>query len=467
MHFGRDEAGAYKRRPTRGLDLARVMYPEGGGLEFAWKLRLALEAEGVQLIDRLFITGLMRGGADRITGAVGINSRTGEFNVIKARATIVAHQRHHVPLGLRARHHRHRHAAGLSGRREPAQRRVQLRAAGHAEVLFRGHHLRDPGGRALGQRQGRGVHATSTSRTGATRPTCRASRAPWRWRTARATTPLYLDMSPIPEHLREYFIQSKVKWMDNFFRKLGDEAKTDMFGKTPYYALNQMTKMGIRTGADCRSDVPGLLSAGLAQAGCANHFAGFHIGLCVGNGWIAGKSAIEDLDRLPTPTLDAGRSPRAARRDQRAAEGRGQRGIRPHPARSAGRDVRLRHRHPQTRGPAAGGVRPRRGARRGVQGHRRAAHPRAGAPEGDRGDAARGALHPRRFALSHRVAAEPFPRGSRRARRRQLAGLGRRDRGRQRAGVQQDAGADAVLLGDAAAAEAVAPCGAGCRWPGV
>jgi succinate dehydrogenase/fumarate reductase flavoprotein subunit len=47
-----------------------------------------------------------------------------------------------------------------------------------------------------------------------------------------------------------------------------------------------------------------LLSAGLAQAGCANHFAGFHIGLCVGNGWIAGKSAIEDLDRLPAPSLD-------------------------------------------------------------------------------------------------------------------------------------------------------------------
>ena len=44
----------------------------------------------MQLIDRLFITGLMRGGSDRITGAVGINSRTGEFNVIKARATIVA-----------------------------------------------------------------------------------------------------------------------------------------------------------------------------------------------------------------------------------------------------------------------------------------------------------------------------------------------------------------------------------------
>src|SRR4029079_6850236 len=90
MHFGRDETGAYQRAPTRWRETARVMYPEGGGLEFAWKLRRALEEDGVQLIDRLFVTGLMRGGRDRITGAVGINSRTGEFNVIKARATIVA-----------------------------------------------------------------------------------------------------------------------------------------------------------------------------------------------------------------------------------------------------------------------------------------------------------------------------------------------------------------------------------------
>jgi succinate dehydrogenase/fumarate reductase flavoprotein subunit len=120
----------------------------------------------------------------------------------------------------------------------------------------------------------------------------------------KGNAPLYLDMSAIPEENRDYFLHSKVKWMDNFFRKLGSEAKTDMFGKTPYYALNQMTKMGVRTGPDCRSDVPGLLAAGLAQAGCANHFAGFHIGLCVGNGWIAGRSAIQDLDRHNAPALD-------------------------------------------------------------------------------------------------------------------------------------------------------------------
>ena len=46
----------------------------------------------------------------------------------------------------------------------------------------------------------------------------------------------------------------------------------------------------------------------------------------------------------------------------------------------------------------------------------------------------------------------------------ELAGLGGRGRRRQRPVVQQDAGADAVLLGDAAAAEAVAACGARSRW---
>src|SRR4029077_11595384 len=90
MHLGRAEDGRRNRRSARGLDLARVMYPEGGGLEFAWKLRRALEADGVQLVDRLFVTGLLGGGSGRIAGAVGINSRSGAFHAIKARATIVA-----------------------------------------------------------------------------------------------------------------------------------------------------------------------------------------------------------------------------------------------------------------------------------------------------------------------------------------------------------------------------------------
>ena len=177
---------------------------------------------------------------------------------------------------------------------------------------------------------------TSTSRSGAIRPTCRASPRAMAMENRKGNTPLYLDMSPIPEHLREYFIQSKVRWMDNFFRKLGDEAKTDMFGKTPYYALNQMTKMGIRTGADCRSDVPGLV-VGWAGAGrLRQSFRRLPHRALRRQRLDRGQVG----DRGPRATAGTvarcGRSPRAACRDQRADESCGQRGIRPHPARSAG-----------------------------------------------------------------------------------------------------------------------------------
>jgi succinate dehydrogenase/fumarate reductase flavoprotein subunit len=304
MVFARDEGGHYKRRPTRGLDLARVMYPEGGGLEFAWKLRRALEAEGVQLIDRLFVTGLMRSGGERITGAVGINSRTGEFNVVKARATIVATN----AITFRSGFVRDITGTGtlLAYRAGAALRNAEFSYVrpGTPKFYFEGITFAIQEGASWVNAKGEAFMNMYEPDWGDEADVPRIARA-MAMEHIKGNAPLYLDMSAIPEHLRDYFIQSKVRWMDNFFRKLGDEAKTDMFGKTPYYALNQMTKMGIRTGADCRSDVPGLLAAGLAQAGCANHFAGFHIGLCVGNGWIAGRSAIEDLDRLSSPHLDA------------------------------------------------------------------------------------------------------------------------------------------------------------------
>ncbi len=304
MVFGRDETGHYKRRPTRGLDLARVLYPEGGGLDFAWKLRRALEAEGVQLIDRLFITGLMGGGSGRVTGATGINSRDGRFHVIKARSTIVATN----AITFRSGFVRDITGTGtlLAYRAGAALRNAEFSYVrpGTPKFYFEGITFAIQEGARWKNAAGEAFMSAYEPLWADEADVPRIARA-MAMENKQGKGPLYLDMSAIPEDNREYFIQSKVKWMDYFFRKLGAEAKTDMFGKTPYYALNQMTKMGIRTGPDCRSDVPGLLSAGLAQAGCANHFAGFHIGLCVGNGWIAGRSAIQDLDRLAAPKLDA------------------------------------------------------------------------------------------------------------------------------------------------------------------
>jgi succinate dehydrogenase/fumarate reductase flavoprotein subunit len=303
MKFARDSDGGYKRRPTRGLDLARVMYPEGGGLEFCWILRRALEAEGVQLLDRIFVTGLLGGGSGRVTGAVGFHSRSGQFHAINARATIVATN----AVTFRSGFVRDITGTGtlLAYRAGASLRNGEFSYVrpGTPKFYFEGITFAIQEGAHFINAKGEAFMREYEPEWADEADVPRIARA-MALENKKGNSPLYLDMSAIPQELREYFIQSKVKWMDKFFRKLGDEARTDMFGKTPYYALNQMTKMGIRTDPDCRSDVPGLLAAGLAQAGCANHFAGFHIGLCVGNGWIAGRSAIEDLNQLAPFHLD-------------------------------------------------------------------------------------------------------------------------------------------------------------------
>jgi len=296
--------GAYDRKPTRGLDLARVMCPVGGGLEFCWRLRRALEAAGVQILDRTLVTGLMKGDGDRVVGAVGIHGRTGEFRVMRAKATIIATNaitfRPGFARDITGTGTLLAYKAGAALRNgefsylRPGTPKFYFEGITHA--IQEGARFRNAKGETFMAR-----HEPDWADEADVPRIARAMAVEFQ----QGNAPLYLDMSGIPAAERDHFIRGKVKWMEMFFSKLGSEARTDMFGNTPYFPMNQMTKMGVRTGADCRSDVPGLLAAGLAQAGCANHFAGFHIGMCIGTGWIAGRSAVEDVARLPDPRLDA------------------------------------------------------------------------------------------------------------------------------------------------------------------
>lgn len=327
LKFPKDENGRYIRRPTRGLDDTRVLCPVGGGLEFCWRLRRGLEAEGVQILDRIFVTGLMHGRnagrGEGIVGAVGIHSRTGEFHAIKARATIVCTN----AITFRSGFVRDITGTGtlLAYKAGAALRNAEFSYTrpGTPRFYFEGITFAIQEGARFVNAKGERFMQRHEPRWGDEADVPRIARA-MAIERQQGNDPLYLDMSGVPEKTREYFIQSKVKWMACFYGKLAKETQTDMFGPTPYYPQNQMTKMGIRTDHTCRSDVPGLLSAGLAQAGAANHFAGFHIGLCIGNGWIAGRSAIEDLDRLAAPALDP-REVRALHHEsERVRDGRAQ-----------------------------------------------------------------------------------------------------------------------------------------------
>ena len=302
--FPKDEKGRYIRRPTRGLDETRVLCPVGGGMEFSWRLRRGLEAKGVRILDRIFVTGLMKGRGDAIVGAVGIHSRTGEFHAIKARATVVCTN----AITFRSGFVRDITGTGtlLAYKAGAALRNAEFSYTrpGTPRFYFEGITFAIQEGARFVNAKGERFMPRYEPIWGDEADVPRIARA-MAIERQQGNDPLYLDMSLVPEPIRESFIKSKVKWMEYFYRKLGKETQTEIFGSTPYYPQNQMTKMGIRTDQACRSDVPGLLSAGLAQAGAANHFAGFHIGMCIGTGWIAGRSAVEDLDRLRAPVLDA------------------------------------------------------------------------------------------------------------------------------------------------------------------
>ena len=322
MVFPKDESGRYFRRPTRGLDATRVLCPVGGGLEFCWRMRRGLEAQGVQILDRIFISGLMRGRGGAIIGAVGFNSRSGEFHVIKARATIICTN----AITFRAGFVRDITGTGtlLAYKAGAALRNMEFSYTRPStpRFYFEGITFAIQEGARFLNAKGEQFMPRYEPVWGDEADVPRIARAMSLERQA-GNTPIYLDMSTLPEETRSHFIDSKVKWMELFYRKLGRETSTDMFGAAPYYALNQMTKGGIRTDSSCRSDVPGLLAAGLAQAGACNHFAGFHFGMAIGTGWIAGRSAVEDLQRLPAPLLDAAEvnalhQATFARRDEKA-----------------------------------------------------------------------------------------------------------------------------------------------------
>lgn len=296
------ENGRFLRRPTRGLKVTQVLKPEGGGLEYCWRLRRAAEGEGVHLVERTFVTDLLEDENGRVVGAFGIDGRTGEPSAVRARATIIATN----SVTFRAGFARDLTGTGTllaydAGAALTNAEFGYLRP-GTPKFYFEGITFAIQDGARFVNAAGEPFMERYEPDWADWADVQLISKAMVKERQA-GKTPLYLDMSRMPEEKRGHYLQSSVAWMDYFFKKLGDRARIDMFGKTEYYPLYQMTKMGIKTDPECRASIPGLFAAGLAQASCASHFAGFHIGACNGTGWIAGRHAAAFARETRTPRV--------------------------------------------------------------------------------------------------------------------------------------------------------------------
>jgi succinate dehydrogenase/fumarate reductase flavoprotein subunit len=304
LRFPKEADGKFVRRPTRGLRVTKVLKPIGGGLEFCWVLRNALEREGVEFVERVFITDLVKDESGNVAGAVGIDGRTGEFHIIRAKATILATNSVTFRAGF---------ARDLTGTGP-----ILAYGAGAAITNAEFGYLRPATPKFYFEGITFAIQDGARFVNSSGQPFMEKYEPDWSdeadvqliskamvMEKKAGNAPLYLDMSRIPEEKREDYLHSTVAWMDYFYKKLGDRARIDMFGRTEYFPFYQMTKMAIKTDAGCHATVPGLFAAGLAQASCATHFAGFHIGACNGTGWIAGRSAAALAQETKTPALDA------------------------------------------------------------------------------------------------------------------------------------------------------------------
>ncbi len=223
LEFLKDPDGTYHRRGTRGLRTTRVMHPVGGGLEFCWKLRLALEAEGVQILDRHFVTGLMRGHGERILGAVAVHSRSGDFCVIQARATIVSTN----AITFRSGFARDITGTGtlLAYQAGAALRNAEFNylRPGTPKFYFEGITFAIQDGARFVNAHDQPFMDEHEPDWGDEADVPRIARA-MAIERHRGNDPVYLDMSRIPPEKRDYYFHSAVKWMDLFLRA---NAKSD------------------------------------------------------------------------------------------------------------------------------------------------------------------------------------------------------------------------------------------------
>lgn len=296
------EDGKFIRRPTRGLRITKVLRPIGGGLEFCWVLRKALEREGIQFAERIFVTDLLKDEQGNIAGAAGMDGRSGEFYILRAKATIIATN----SVTFRAGFARDLTGTGpiLAYRAGATVTNAEfgyLRPS-TPKFYFEGITFAIQDGAKFVNAKGEPFMEKYEPDWSDEADVQLISRAMVMEKKA-GNAPLYLDMSLIPDGKRDEYLHSSVAWMDYFYKKLGDRARIDMFGRTEYYPFYQMTKMAIKTDSGCRASVTGLFAAGLAQASCATHFAGFHIGACNGTGWIAGRNAAALAQESKVPAV--------------------------------------------------------------------------------------------------------------------------------------------------------------------
>ena len=271
----------------------------------------AVREKGVNILERTMIVDLLTNNG-RVVGATAVNTRSGEFSIIKAKAVILATAKcsrvfeGENPLFWKYKYNYHWCPASVSGDGWAMAYRAGAEVAS-LEQSGRASRMRDDKTLSWGNFRGWGIESKSLNWKGEEG----ASGVMMGRRSGQSAAPQpgmneprYNTLEHLPEDFKKRievayvdermvsFIISQQRGFD--FRKAWFELQTE---NRP---MQLHEPCGVYVGADFQSRLKGLYAIGDTIYGVHN------VALCAANGFIIGERLPEILRNTPDPVLDIG-----------------------------------------------------------------------------------------------------------------------------------------------------------------
>ncbi|MFZ7104571.1 MAG: FAD-binding protein [Peptococcaceae bacterium] len=290
-----DAEGKLRGVPQRGLDHFKL-YPTKlkgkGGEDMAKSLFRETERLGSDYLGRTLITDLLK-NEDKVVGAVGFNTRTGDFNIFKAKAVVLT-----AGAGGWKANYLQNTSTGegfeMAFRAGAEMKNCEFVKVWNVPKLFswEGQTTLLPLGARFVNAEGESfMEKYSPILGGNTDP--HYTTMAMAFETKAGKGPLYFDVSKIKKEDLE-LIKPQTGWQLMNHEKLVDEGVDFFSGKTEW--LPQMYEMvgGLVSDVKGRTTVPGLFAAGRCRVvDTGVYIGGFALSTCATSGYLAGEAVVE------------------------------------------------------------------------------------------------------------------------------------------------------------------------------
>ncbi len=310
--FERDVQGKLVRRLGRGHLGTRVISCHG--LDFMGALKKKVQQAGVELVQRVMITDLLTSDgqyptAGSVIGAVGLDVRTGDFHIYKAKAVVIAAGPMHTKKRIGLTDNLTGDGVAMAFRAGTDLQGLEFCTRGNIVLYDRKYYVGSSSPlqgmgvtfvNAIGERFMPRYDPVLKERS-RLNILCQA----FTKEALEGRGPVYVDFSAISE--QDWRLYCTILPVEN--RSLNEGAiRSRRVECTPVMSMSSdCGEGGIRIGADCGTNLPGLYAAGSCAKNPAHgtySVAGVNIAFCNVSGYRAGEAAAHYGQKIKNGGVD-------------------------------------------------------------------------------------------------------------------------------------------------------------------